>query len=331
MAAKKTASDHQKQGRATSVGTPAKPPQSAMPQMAIPYERIAKLALEKWMKGGCKHGCDQQNWLEAEAELMRAEMAKAGAMPSRAKAEEGSFQSVESLTKKLYGDDPGEREYANAKLALFGREGFLSVINDLNSDSAAARAEAREEFFAIFRGFAFPSKLRKALESGRPETRAAAIREIAMIVPAVRAAMAAQLPGWDSLASLIARSEPVTEDQTMPKLIDPKPVSTAIIGVEKKERQSREELALPEWKPHLNSYTEKQVLRFACKEDLHAAVDLLWTDPFRTLPHDSPDGRSIVVPAEAVEHLARAGLKFTATRLRSIREFPPEEIAKMRR
>jgi hypothetical protein len=37
----------------------------------IPYERIAKRAYEKWMKGGCKHGCDQQHWLEAEAELKK--------------------------------------------------------------------------------------------------------------------------------------------------------------------------------------------------------------------------------------------------------------------
>jgi hypothetical protein len=88
---------------------------------------------------------------------------------------------------------------------------------------------------------------------------------------------------------------------------------------------------VPDWKPHLNSYVEKQLLRFASKADLHATIDLLWTDAFRTLPHDSPDGRSIVVPAEAVEHLARAGAKFTATRLRSIREFTPEEIANMRR
>jgi hypothetical protein len=88
---------------------------------------------------------------------------------------------------------------------------------------------------------------------------------------------------------------------------------------------------LPEWKPSLNSYPEKQLLRFANKKDLHAAIDLLWTDSFRTLPHCTPDGRSIVVPQEAVEHLARAGLKFTATRLRSISDLTPAEIRKVRR
>jgi len=44
----------------------------------IPYERIAKRAYEKWMKGGCKHGCDQQHWLEAETEL-KMEMGRMGA------------------------------------------------------------------------------------------------------------------------------------------------------------------------------------------------------------------------------------------------------------
>jgi hypothetical protein len=88
---------------------------------------------------------------------------------------------------------------------------------------------------------------------------------------------------------------------------------------------------VPDWKCHLDSYAEKQLLRFASTEDLHAVIDLLWTEPFRTLPHDTPDGRSIVVPAEAVEHLARAGGKFTATRLPEISDFTPEEISKIRR
>ena len=70
--------------RATTTGTPAMQPQSTTMKPAIPYERIAKLAYEKWMKGGCKQGCDQQNWLEAEAELMK-EMGKSGAMPMPAK------------------------------------------------------------------------------------------------------------------------------------------------------------------------------------------------------------------------------------------------------
>jgi len=71
--------------RATSTGTPAMPTHSKSMMPAIPHDRIAKLAFEKWMKSGCKHGCDQQNWYEAEAELMKAEMAKGGGMPMAGK------------------------------------------------------------------------------------------------------------------------------------------------------------------------------------------------------------------------------------------------------
>lgn len=89
--------------------------------------------------------------------------------------------------------------------------------------------------------------------------------------------------------------------------------------------------AVPEWKCHLDSYPQKRLLRFESKEALHSAIDLLWTEPFRTLPHDTPDGRSIVVPAEAVDHLARAGLKFTTTELRSVTDLTPDQITKLRR
>jgi Protein of unknown function (DUF2934) len=45
-------------------------------------ERVAKRAYEKWLKGGCKQGCDKQNWLEAEAEVM-AELNRTGTSYSR--------------------------------------------------------------------------------------------------------------------------------------------------------------------------------------------------------------------------------------------------------
>ncbi|MCS7044919.1 MAG: DUF2934 domain-containing protein [Gemmataceae bacterium] len=48
----------------TGTTTPTRP--------VIPHERIAKLAYEKWLQGGCQHGCDLQNWFEAEMELMKA-------------------------------------------------------------------------------------------------------------------------------------------------------------------------------------------------------------------------------------------------------------------
>jgi hypothetical protein len=56
----------------SSTGTAS--PSSAGP-VNIPHEKIAQRAYEKWCKGGCKHGSDKQNWLDAENEL-RAEMAR---------------------------------------------------------------------------------------------------------------------------------------------------------------------------------------------------------------------------------------------------------------
>ena len=87
----------------------------------------------------------------------------------------------------------------------------------------------------------------------------------------------------------------------------------------------------PSWKEHLSSYADKRVLRFQSAADLDAAIELLWTDALRTLPHASPDGESLVVPAEAVPYFTQAGIKFTSTKLRNIGELTPEEIRRLRR
>jgi Protein of unknown function (DUF2934) len=52
---------------ATSAPQSTKPaPQS---NSSVSTEKIAMLAYQKWVKSGCKHGCDKQHWYEAEAEL----------------------------------------------------------------------------------------------------------------------------------------------------------------------------------------------------------------------------------------------------------------------
>jgi hypothetical protein len=89
--------------------------------------------------------------------------------------------------------------------------------------------------------------------------------------------------------------------------------------------------SLPQWPPFLEFYRELVVLNFKLDKDLDAAIGLLWTDELRTLPHDTPDGKSIVIPAEAVPYFSRAGLKFTQYPLRSVGDLSPEEIAKLRR
>jgi hypothetical protein len=53
------------------VSTQGKTPTAAA-MISIPLEKIAQRAYEKWLKRGCGHGGDLQDWVEAEAEL-RAE------------------------------------------------------------------------------------------------------------------------------------------------------------------------------------------------------------------------------------------------------------------
>jgi hypothetical protein len=86
----------------------------------------------------------------------------------------------------------------------------------------------------------------------------------------------------------------------------------------------------PVWKTHLDGYPEKCALTFAAADELDRAIDLLWTEALRTMPHDTPDGKTLIVPAEAVDHFARAGLQFTAKPLRSLGELAPEERQRLR-
>jgi hypothetical protein len=41
----------------------------------VPADKVAARAYQKWLQGGCKHGNDQKDWLEAEAEI-KAEMTR---------------------------------------------------------------------------------------------------------------------------------------------------------------------------------------------------------------------------------------------------------------
>ena len=68
--------------RTTSAASPAKTPQTGQmaqsAQTSTPAtsttkpacEHVAKRAYEKWLKRGCVHGHDLQDWVEAEKEVM---------------------------------------------------------------------------------------------------------------------------------------------------------------------------------------------------------------------------------------------------------------------
>ncbi len=69
----------------TPTATKSQQAQAAKPQSAAAapptcamQDKIAMLAYEKWIQKGCQHGNNQQDWLEAEAEV-KAEMNKGGA------------------------------------------------------------------------------------------------------------------------------------------------------------------------------------------------------------------------------------------------------------
>jgi hypothetical protein len=63
-------------GATTTTLRPAgtKAPEAAK-MVKITREQIAQRAHEIWVKNGCKHGQDEQNWLEAERQV-KAEMTK---------------------------------------------------------------------------------------------------------------------------------------------------------------------------------------------------------------------------------------------------------------
>ncbi|MBI1831751.1 MAG: DUF2934 domain-containing protein [Planctomycetes bacterium] len=65
-------------GKATQTTPMASQQSCATTQACVPLEKIAMRAYQKWVQRGCMHGCDQQDWLEAEAEL-KAEMARGSA------------------------------------------------------------------------------------------------------------------------------------------------------------------------------------------------------------------------------------------------------------
>jgi Protein of unknown function (DUF2934) len=60
-------------GNTTSTSQTGNTTQGATNQIVnnpVLRDRVAKRAYEKWLKNGCRQGCDQQNWLEAEAEII---------------------------------------------------------------------------------------------------------------------------------------------------------------------------------------------------------------------------------------------------------------------
>ncbi|MBX9693495.1 MAG: DUF2934 domain-containing protein [Cyanobacteria bacterium] len=46
----------------------------ALHRTTVTHDRISKRSFYLWMKRGCTHGYDVQDWLQAEKELLEAEV-----------------------------------------------------------------------------------------------------------------------------------------------------------------------------------------------------------------------------------------------------------------
>jgi hypothetical protein len=263
---------------------------------------------------------DKKYWEEAAAELM------AGIDSKR--------KEIDSIVAKLNNEDAEVRAYALCQLAEYGNDAILVFLNALDHDLPEVRRAARGYFFAFFPDHVFSAELRQLLESRHSKTRLEGIRKLVTLLLPVQAAILGRNVGWQHLVQWLPKRDTVRESQRDPQKVKEEAVEKVQGRKGKKSATANSRSPSedsPVWKEHLDSYQEIKLLCFADDKELDRAIDLLWTDDLRFLPHDTPDGRSIAIPAEAVELFRRAGLKFLTRNLRSINDLNHKEIEKLRR
>jgi hypothetical protein len=64
---------------------------------------------------------------------------------------------------------------------------------------------------------------------------------------------------------------------------------------------------------------------------MFAAIELVWTEPLREMPHALPGGFTMIVPPEAVPYFEKSGLEFENTAVHSITELSPKEQYELRK
>jgi hypothetical protein len=102
-------------------------------------------------------------------------------------------------------------------------------------------------------------------------------------------------------------------------------------GMPKKADTNGESSGAVRWFPDLDYYPKQSVLQFESDTDLESAIDLLWTDELRELPHDTAGRKTLIIPTEAVCYFADAGLRFGVSELRQMGDLSPEEMKSLRR
>jgi hypothetical protein len=85
------------------------------------------------------------------------------------------------------------------------------------------------------------------------------------------------------------------------------------------------------WHPDLNAYAELKALTFPSTAAIDAAIDLLWSDPLRKMPHELAGGDTIIVPGEAVGYFKGAHLTFSEDDVLSPSDLPAHQLNELRR
>ncbi len=84
------------------------------------------------------------------------------------------------------------------------------------------------------------------------------------------------------------------------------------------------------WNRDSGSYSneEMRVIKFRSIKEINRLIDLCWIDPdLIGLPRDYANGKTMFVPAEAIDLLKAKKLKFTTSKLGNP---PPDELARQR-
>ena len=90
----------------------------------------------------------------------------------------------------------------------------------------------------------------------------------------------------------------------------------------------------PRWHRSLSSYpkAELRAVRFRAVKEIDRAIELCWHDPdLLGVPRAIADGKTLIVPNEAVKYFKDQGLKFTVSTLLNREELTTAERAAMRR
>lgn len=130
-----------------------------------------------------------------------------------------------------------------------------------------------------------------------------------------------------------ALTEPETDQSLTPFVLLATPPASSENPQDTREGERRDmHMNAVKWKA-FNSYQEDElrVLIFPTIEELEKCVALLWEEPaLKGCPHDSGDGETLWVPADAASIIQARGIKVDVRRPVTHVEMPKEELARLR-